>query len=106
MIGFFERGARMLKDENMEKIRQAFLEDGLDPDALRGCVGFSEGITPRKCIAARKSLGWSQVTLAVEAGLVLSTVSRFERGEIKPREATLEKLRATFARAGIDVDGL
>jgi transcriptional regulator with XRE-family HTH domain len=40
--------------------------------------------------------------LADKAGVALKTLVDFERGNRAPREATLEGLRATLARAGVE----
>lgn len=60
-------------------------------------------LTPRQVRAARAFLGWSQQTLADKAGVSLKAVQRFERGEVDPRDQTLERLAAALFKAGIDL---
>lgn len=59
-------------------------------------------ITREQCRAARALLNWSQKDLANAAGIGLSTVARFERGENPPYTSTLETLRAALEAAGIE----
>ena len=59
-------------------------------------------LTREQCRAARALLDWSQADLASAAGTGLSTVARFERGDLKTYASTLETLRTTLETAGIE----
>jgi transcriptional regulator with XRE-family HTH domain len=60
-------------------------------------------ITIEQVRAARGLLGWSQSTLAIQAGLSVPTVRRFEAGS-GPRvsQQASEKLRQALEKAGIE----
>ncbi len=51
--------------------------------------------------AARALLAWSQQKLAKEAGVGISTVADFERGDRTPVEKSVEAMRAAFEKAGV-----
>lgn len=52
---------------------------------------------------ARDLMGWSQMRLALEAGIEPSAISRYERGVNEPRANTLAKLARTL---GVSADWL
>lgn len=58
-------------------------------------------ITRRQCRAARAALGWSQSTLAEQAGCHIRTVIDWENGHREMSANTQAKLIAAFSRAGI-----
>ncbi len=53
-------------------------------------------------IAARGLLGWNQKDLAGYCGLRSGTVGKIERGSGVPRMATVQAIKDTLERAGID----
>lgn len=59
------------------------------------------GMSPEQCRAARGWLDWTQAELAHKAGVGLSTVRDFERGERKPIPNNLAAIRAAVEAAGI-----
>lgn len=59
------------------------------------------GLTAEQIKAARALLGWSQTDLARGAGVGVSTVADFERGQRAPVAASLQAMRAAFEGAGI-----
>ena len=56
---------------------------------------------PAQCRGARAMLGWSQTTLAKEAGVGLSTVLDFERGTRTPIPNNLTAIRRVLEAAGV-----
>lgn len=52
---------------------------------------------------ARAAVGWGMRDLARIANVSMDTVIRFERGEAM-KQATIERLRITLAKAGIEFD--
>ncbi len=52
--------------------------------------------------AARTLLGWSQKTLARQAGLSLPALANLERGAVKSRPQTLQRLRHALEQAGVE----
>jgi transcriptional regulator with XRE-family HTH domain len=58
-------------------------------------------ISPAQCRAARALLDWSREQLAEKSGVPIRTLNDFETGATAPRAATLDKLHASFGRAGI-----
>jgi transcriptional regulator with XRE-family HTH domain len=58
-------------------------------------------MTPEQSRAARAWLGWSQRELATRAGVSLSTVQDFERGQRTPISNNLAALRRAIQGAGV-----
>jgi transcriptional regulator with XRE-family HTH domain len=58
-------------------------------------------MSPEQCRAARGWLGWTQQELARQAGVGLSTVRDFEKGERTPIAQNLAALRRAIEEAGI-----
>ena len=59
-------------------------------------------ITGEQVKAARKLLGWSQMTLALEARVEQSTVTKFERSESRTSVLTVSTIKRTLESAGIE----
>jgi transcriptional regulator with XRE-family HTH domain len=61
-------------------------------------------MTPSQYMAARNALGWTHEKLAETIGVDLTTVYRYQRGEVEPGEPAarlvrlLVRLRLTFPR--------
>jgi DNA-binding transcriptional regulator YiaG len=66
---------------------------------IRLQVGFL--MSPEQCKAARALLRMEQEDLANAAGVARSTVIDFEKGERKPRQASITALRGALEAAGI-----
>ena len=58
-------------------------------------------MSPQQSRAARAWLGWSQVQLAKRAGVSLSTVQDFERGQRTPIANNIAAMRRVIEAAGI-----
>ena len=58
-------------------------------------------MSPKQCKAARALLGWSQIRLASNCGVGLSTLKLFETGEILPRPRNVRKIYWALCRQGI-----
>ncbi len=58
-------------------------------------------ITNKQCRAARELLEWKQNDLAKKSKISSGTIADFERGVRELRVSTLEKLIATFEKAGV-----
>jgi transcriptional regulator with XRE-family HTH domain len=58
-------------------------------------------MSPEQCRAARGWLGWTQQELARRAGVGLSTVRDFEKGERTPIPNNLAAMRRAFEAADI-----
>jgi transcriptional regulator with XRE-family HTH domain len=58
-------------------------------------------LTPRQVRAARALLTWSQQDLAKRAGIAVSTVADFERGQRTPVPNNAEAIRVALEKAGI-----
>jgi transcriptional regulator with XRE-family HTH domain len=58
-------------------------------------------ITPAQVKTARKLLGWSQMTLALEAGVAATTIGSLETARKVPSKATLATIQSTLERAGV-----
>lgn len=58
-------------------------------------------ITPSQCRAARAWLDITQDELAQRAGIGVSTVRDFERGDRKPMRQNLAALERAFAEMGV-----
>lgn len=59
------------------------------------------GMSPEQCRAARGWLEWTQQELATRAGVGLSTVRDFEKGERTPIPNNLAALRRAIETAGV-----
>jgi transcriptional regulator with XRE-family HTH domain len=59
-------------------------------------------VTINQIRAARALLGWNQDELAEHAGLSLATVANIEQGRGKMRGHTLDAVRTSFERAGVE----
>jgi transcriptional regulator with XRE-family HTH domain len=59
-------------------------------------------ITVAQVKAARKLLGWSQMTLALETGLASTTIGSLERGNKGPSDVTLAAIQRAFENAGVE----
>lgn len=59
------------------------------------------GMSPEQCRAARGWLEWTQQELATRAGVGLSTVRDFEKGERTPIPNNLAALRRAIEAAGV-----
>jgi transcriptional regulator with XRE-family HTH domain len=58
-------------------------------------------MTPEQSRAARAWLGWSQAELAKRAGVGLSTVQDFERGQRTPIPNNIAAMRRAIETAGV-----
>jgi len=58
-------------------------------------------MSPQQSRAARAWLGWSQLELAKRAGVSLSTVQDFERGQRTPIANNIAAMRRAIEAAGI-----
>jgi transcriptional regulator with XRE-family HTH domain len=58
-------------------------------------------MSPEQCRAARGWLGWTQQELARRAGVGLSTVRDFEKGERTPIPNNLAAIRRVIEEAGL-----
>ena len=58
-------------------------------------------ITREELKAARKLLGWSQMTLSIEADVSIPTLVGFERGQKSTRARTVLKIQRTLEKAGV-----
>jgi transcriptional regulator with XRE-family HTH domain len=59
-------------------------------------------MSPEQCRAARAWLDWTQQELARRAGVGLSTVRDFEKGERTPIPNNLAAIRRVIEEAGIE----
>jgi transcriptional regulator with XRE-family HTH domain len=59
-------------------------------------------ITPEQIKAARKLLGWSQMTLALESNLAQTTIGSIETGKKSPSTVTLGTIQSAFEKAGVE----
>jgi DNA-binding transcriptional regulator YiaG len=81
------------------------------PEAVRFLDRVQALVTPRKAtvtpgyiVALREALNMTQTEFAKEVGVAKMTVSRWERGELRPGDESLtkiEKLRATRLAQGV-----
>ena len=79
----------------MARSRQVFYGTSGIMHGLRGTM------SPQQSRAARAWLGWSQVELAKRAGVSLSTVQDFERGQRTPIANNIAAMRRVIEAAGI-----
>lgn len=61
----------------------------------------AQPLKPNQVKAARALLVWSQQELAKEAGIAVSTVADFERGQRTPTPSNLAAIRAALEKTGI-----
>ena len=59
-------------------------------------------ITGEQIKAARKLLGWSQMTLALEANIEQSIVANFETGKSRPSVLSVSTIKRTLEGAGVE----
>jgi transcriptional regulator with XRE-family HTH domain len=59
-------------------------------------------LTPAQARGARALLGWSQRTLATNAGVAEPTITQFERGNRNPSRAVAWAIRMALEAAGIE----
>jgi transcriptional regulator with XRE-family HTH domain len=59
-------------------------------------------ITGEQVKAARKLLGWSQMTLSLEADVEQSTITKFERGETRAEGRTVSAIQRALEAAGVE----
>jgi transcriptional regulator with XRE-family HTH domain len=59
-------------------------------------------ITGEQVIAARKLIRWTQITLALEASVLQSTVMKFESGKSQPSALTISNIKRTLEEAGVE----
>jgi len=62
---------------------------------------IEDEFSPRQSRAARALLGWSQQDLAKNAGVGVSTVADFERGQRTPTKDNADAMRTALEKAGI-----
>jgi transcriptional regulator with XRE-family HTH domain len=62
-------------------------------------------ITGDQVKAARKLLGWSQMTLALDAGTNQQTVVKFERGQSRTQVQTISALQRALEAGGVEFAG-
>ena len=63
-------------------------------------------ITTAQIRGARGILNWSQQDLAQRTGISATSIGSIENGQTTPRSSTLETIRSTFERNGIEFLGL
>jgi transcriptional regulator with XRE-family HTH domain len=63
----------------------------------------ASGMSPEQCRAARAWLNWTQQELARRAGVGLSTVRDFEKGERTPIPNNLAAIRRVIEAAGVSL---
>ena len=63
-------------------------------------------ITTAQIRGARGILNWSQQDLAQRTGISATSIGSIENGQTTPRASTLETIRSTFERNGIEFLGL
>jgi transcriptional regulator with XRE-family HTH domain len=68
----------------------------------KGLPYTADMITGDQVRAARKLLGWSQLTLALEAGSTAATVAGFETGEVRTLDGTISAIQRALNGAGIE----
>jgi transcriptional regulator with XRE-family HTH domain len=62
-------------------------------------------ITGEQVKAARKLLGWSQLTLSLEASVATSTVINFETGKSRPSVLSVSTIKRSLEGAGVEFTG-
>ena len=65
-------------------------------------MDLSPVISGAQIRAARILLRWSQAELSFQCGVSESSILRIERGLLKPRESTREKIALAMRMAGIE----
>ena len=58
-------------------------------------------LTAAQIRAARALLNWSRDTLALKCGVSLRTIVMIEADEANPRDATMDRIVASFTKAGV-----
>ena len=59
-------------------------------------------ITGDQVTAARRLIRWSQMTLALEASVLQSTVMKFETGKSEPSALTISNIKRALEEAGVE----
>jgi len=59
-------------------------------------------MTPAQCRAARGLLDWTQGKLAEAAGLLFSTVVKFERSERAVAAGAVQAMKRSLVKAGVE----
>ena len=59
-------------------------------------------ITGEQVRAARKLLGWAQMTLALEANVALQTIAKFETGQGRPFVHATSTIKRALEHAGVE----
>ncbi len=59
-------------------------------------------ISSKQLRAARAMLGWSQQDLADKAIVSVEAIKKYELGTTRPRQKTIEAIRVTFEKAGLE----
>ena len=62
-------------------------------------------MTPKTCHAARTLLGWTQVHLARQAQVGLSTVVDFEKQRREVGDEVVQKMKRTLEAGGVEFTG-
>ncbi len=57
--------------------------------------------TAPNLLRMRERLGWTQTEMAIELGVSLPTIGRWERGECSPSHLANEKIESLLKRNGI-----
>ncbi len=70
-------------------------------DGSRPAMEFIRVSIAREIITRRLAAGWTQEQLAKRAKVSTETISRLESAKHKPQSATVEKIEAVFAKAGV-----
>jgi transcriptional regulator with XRE-family HTH domain len=105
-ISKFEMGARQLSEPKVATIGQVLVAAGIEFTNDDGPgVKLRKGrkmITGERVKAARKLLGWSQLALALEAGVTQGTVANFETGKKHPSVLSVSTVQAALESAGVE----
>jgi transcriptional regulator with XRE-family HTH domain len=59
-------------------------------------------LSSSQCRMARAALDWTALQVAEQAGVGVTTVVRFERGQTAPNRATLAALQRALETAGVE----
>ena len=59
-------------------------------------------LEPSQCRMARAALTWTALQLAEQAGVGVTTIIRFEKGQTAPNRTTLAALQRALETAGVD----
>jgi DNA-binding XRE family transcriptional regulator len=108
-ISKFEMGARQLSEPKVATIGQVLVAAGIEFTNDDGPgVKLRKGrkmITGERVKAARKLLGWSQLALALEAGVTQGTVANFETGKKHPSVLSVSTVQAALESGVEFTDG-